>query len=319
MAPSESASPIAPELKKLTVPQLKALCKEKGLTQYSRLTKDAIILKLSPYYSAPGHTASSEGISQTSGSSCSVPPTPARSAPVKENGPARLAVTSNSSGSSQVEQHIATPTTTSSKNKNLTQVPGHTPGAGPSSNSGVEPGIQDVSRPNNKRALPKDAANKNARAKLPRVLEGNHQTPSHLQNDGTFKLPALPSRILTKAVQVASSLVPASQIIVDVVESTPTKRFKPLAAANGTKDAVGSKSTSKETAIAMPSAAENQLATRSGLDFPVESDVSLRQITLPPSIAGRKQAQKFAIILSGISHMELKDCRLASKTLRYSG
>ena len=76
---------------------------------------------------------------------------------------------------------------------------------------------------------------------------------------------------------------------------------------------------SKRSAIAMPSAAENQLATRSGLDFPVESDVSLRQITLPPSIAGRKQAQKFAIILSGISHMELKDCRLASKTLRYSG
>jgi hypothetical protein len=326
MAPSDKpgASPTAPELKKLTVPQLKALCKEKGLTGYSRLTKDVIILKLSPFYPALGHTASSERTSQRSGSPCNVPSTAlgnsARNAgntnvglttaPVKESGPARLA----SSEGRQAEPHIATPITSSGKeNQSLTPASGRTPGTGV-----VEPGIQGVSRQPNKRALPKDAANENAKKKLPRVLEANH-TPSKRQNEPTFKLPALPPRVLTTAVQAASSLVPASRIDKGAVEPTSTKRFKPPVGANGTKDTVGSKSTLKETSIARPNAAENRLETWSGLDFPVESDVGLGRITLPPSIAGRKQAQNFAIILSGISRMELQNCSLASKTLRYPG
>ena len=316
MAPSDKpgASPIVPELKKLTVPQLKALCKEKGLTGYSRLTKDVIILKLSPFYLAHGHTASSERPSQTSSSACNVPSTAlgnsARNA-VKENRPARL----TSSESRQAEPHIATPITSSGKeNQNLTPACGRTPGTGVA----VEPGIQGVSRQPNKRALPKDAVTENAKKKLPRVLEANH-APSKRQTEPTFKLPALPPRVLTTAVQAASSLVPASRVDKGAVEPTSTKRFKPPVGANGTKNIVGSKSTLKETSIAMPNAAENRLETWSGLDFPVEPDVGLGRITLPPSIAGRKQAQNFAIILSGISRMELQNCSLASKTLRYSG
>ena len=317
MAPSESdntaASPTAPELKKLTVPQLKALCKEKGLTGYSKLTKDVIILKLSPFYPAHGHTASSERTSQASGSSgttalgnsarnTSNTNVGSTTAPVKGIGPARPV----RSGGRQAEQHIATPITSSGK-ENQSLASGRTPGTGLGLNSAVEPGIQDASRQTNKRCLPNDAASENARKKLPRV-EVNHSTSSKLQIEPTFKLPALPSRVLTEAVQVTGT-----------VEPTLTKRFKPLVGANGPQDTVGSKSTSKEKSIAMPNASENRLETWSGLDFPVESDVGLGRITLPPSIAGRKQAQNFAVILSGISRMELQNCSLASKTLRYSG
>ena len=324
MAPRKSdksgASPSAPELKKLTVPQLKALCKEKGLTGYSKLTKDVIILKLSPFYPAHGHTAPSERTSQ-GGSSCHDPSTALENSARNTSNVNIGSTTAHdlgrlaSSGGRQAEPHIATPISSSGKeNQSLTPASGRTPGTGLCLNSVVEPGIQDISR--HKRALPKDAANENAKKKLPRVLEVN-RPPAKLQNEPTFKLPALPSRVLTHAVQAASSLVHASRIVEDAVEPTSTKkRFKPLV---GAKDTIGSKSISKETNIAMPNAAENQLETWSVLDFPVESEVVLRRITLPPSIAGRKQAQNFAIILSGISRMELQNCSLASKTLRYSG
>ncbi|KAJ7043997.1 hypothetical protein C8F04DRAFT_1228868 [Mycena alexandri] len=60
--PDSEANPVFRELKKLTVPQLKALCKEKRVTGYSKLGKDAIIQKLlqvgiSAPSSAPSVTA----------------------------------------------------------------------------------------------------------------------------------------------------------------------------------------------------------------------------------------------------------------------
>jgi len=342
MAPKQVDKPVASavipvELKKLTVPQLKALCKEKGITGYSKLTKDVIILKLSPFYpthSQKDNTMSGGGTLRSSGSSCTVRPTPApgnsvRNAdvssevtPVPMNGPGIPAVSSDTSERSPTEQHMAMPTPASGKNnKSLPIASGRIPGTEVCLNNTVEPGIQDISRQTNgKRVLPKDAANENPKTKVARALEGN-QTPS-LQSKGTFKVPAPPAKVVNAADQQAGrqqavdSLVHASQILNGAVGPTSTKRFKPLLSANGTKGAVGSKSTSKETSSAM---AKDQFATRSRLDFPIERDISLKQIMLPPSIAGRKQAQKFAIILSGISRTELINCSLASKTLRYSG
>lgn len=340
MAPVDNPVPSAVELKKLTVPQLKALCKEKGLTGYSKLTKDVIILKLSPFYPAHSqndNTTSGGGTSQTSGSSCSVRPTPilgnsvrnannasisSVAAPVTMNGPARPAVSSDASARSQTEQHITTPIPAPGKNnKSLPIASGRIPGTEVRLDSVVEPGIQDISRQTNgKRILPKDAANENPRTKVPRVLGGN-QPPTHLQSKATFKVPAPPAKIVhapeqqPRLQQAVDSLAPASQFLNGAVGQTSTKRFKPLVAANGTKDGVGIKSTFKEISVVV----ENQLSTRSRLDFPIERDISLEQIMLPPSIAGRKKAQKFAIILSGISRTELINCSLASKTLRYSG
>lgn len=341
MAPNQVDKPVASavQLKKLTVPQLKTLCKEKGLTGYSKLTKDAIILKLSPFYpthSQNDNTTSGGGTPQTSGSYCNVRPTPVLgnsvrnannanissvAAPVTMNGPARPAVSSDASARSQTEQHITTPIPAPGKNnKSLPIASGRIPGTEVRLDSVVEPGIQDISRQTNgKRILPKDAANENPRTKVPRVLGGN-QPPTHLQSKATFKVPAPPAKTVQALEQVnlqqaVDSLAPASQILNGAVGPTSTKRFKPLVAANGTKDGVGSMSIFKEISIVV----ENQLATRSRLDFHIERDISLEQIMLPPSISGRKQAQKFAIILSGISRTELINCSLASKTLRYSG
>ncbi|KAJ7696042.1 hypothetical protein B0H17DRAFT_1054693 [Mycena rosella] len=62
------------ELKKLTVAQLKTLCKEKKITGYSKLAKDVLIQKLLGTASAPTATPASDTISSDSSES-QVPPT----------------------------------------------------------------------------------------------------------------------------------------------------------------------------------------------------------------------------------------------------
>jgi len=55
------------------------------------------------------------------------------------------------------------------------------------------------------------------------------------------------------------------------------------------------------------------------LDFPVAPTLSLTTISFPPSLSQRKQLTRLAVLLSGVSFEQLKDCVQVSRLFRYAG
>ncbi|KAJ6584874.1 hypothetical protein B0H19DRAFT_1106977, partial [Mycena capillaripes] len=101
------------ELKKLTVPQLKALCKEKKITGYSKLGKDAIVQKLLG-------TASTTSIAASSAPTIAQTTTPDNSAAIQsplcssESLPLTLTAPSSTAPSSDPPPPNPTPDATTS-------------------------------------------------------------------------------------------------------------------------------------------------------------------------------------------------------------
>lgn len=316
------------ELKKLTVPKLRSLCKENGLTGYSKLTKDAIIFKLAPLYSTNLSLNQEHGCTTGTLSTCRLSGAEAdittelssTSSPVDPTNGARDQSRPHTikSGASGGDRGVPHPLQTLNSSD------------GPSPPHGDQ-AVEDVlKRTNLKRGFPNDIPDKNAGKRSKK--SGIRTNPSPAQAslaDSLFKLPALPSRLLTsetpdsavgpdKQASAGISFVAASQVLCNTIKPDSAKRFKPLfTSENANKQAAFGGEEATLNAARMCRYGE-PFQDSSCLEFPVEPVVDLKQLTLPPSISKRKRAQQFAIILSGISFTDLLNCSLVSRMFRYS-
>ncbi|PFH53920.1 hypothetical protein AMATHDRAFT_53580 [Amanita thiersii Skay4041] len=172
----------------------------------------------------------------------------------------------------------------------------------------------------------KNIAQNSTRKKLQRPAEEILKEPASI-----FKLPALPPRLVTgpEAVKtdgrtsfdnVTGTHVPPFD---SSKKSEAAKRFRlvitDLAKFHRTGRTVlpGVELTHSGTSVTGTSRKDVN-AELHYLESTVGSDVVLDRITLPPSISKRKQAQAFAIILSGTSYEDLQSCSLVSRMFRYS-
>ncbi|KAI0926702.1 hypothetical protein AcV5_007423 [Taiwanofungus camphoratus] len=161
-------------------------------------------------------------------------------------------------------------------------------------------------------------------------LNCENESPAAYPTSG-FNMSVVPSRhqnllsrpIVSPDIHPTSwSLAPAEVKHSQLVLSAPVrKRFKPLM--------VNQQTTGSGTPT-MPPASEN--CNRNGhliseysmsalyyLDFvPSSTAPSLVPITLPPSLVQRKRVQRWAIILSGLSDHERRQCVLVSRMFRYA-
>jgi hypothetical protein len=101
-------------------------------------------------------------------------------------------------------------------------------------------------------------------------------------------------------------------------EMTSAKRFVPLVVKKVASSLVPG---SSPCAVQSPANVDSAVVAWSlqYLDFPVVRPLFLNAISFPPSLSQRKQLSGLAIILSGISFEQLKDCAQVSRLFRYAG
>ncbi|KIL67864.1 hypothetical protein M378DRAFT_984157 [Amanita muscaria Koide BX008] len=321
------------KLKRLTVPKLRSLCKENGLTGYSKLTKDAIIFKLAPLYSTNLSSRSVSSLNQEHGCTTGTLST-CRLSGAEADVTTELSTTSSPVDPTNGARNQSRPHTTKSGTSGGDRGVPHplqtlNSSDGPSPPHGDQ-AVEDVlKRTNLKRGFPNDIPDKNAgrKSKKSRIITNTSPAQASLA-DSLFKLPALPSRLLTsethsamgpdKQASAGISFVAASQVLCDTIKPDSAKRFKPLFTSENANEQAAFGGEEATLDVARICRYGEPFQDSSCLEFPVEPVVDLKQLTLPPSISKRKRAQQFAIILSGISFTDLLNCSLVSRMFRYS-
>ncbi|KAJ7134474.1 hypothetical protein C8R44DRAFT_610238, partial [Mycena epipterygia] len=284
------------ELKKLTVPQLKVLCKEKRITGYSKLGKDAIIQKLlgtavtpsGPSASAPDRDPSIQASSESQVSltqAVPLPPntTPHSSIPAESASKPRPKKRKNPPVS---QESVATSTSTS-----VFKVP-----AVPQRESALAP--VSASIPASTAAPKKKAV----------------RTPS---TENTVAHVAPPPPPASKP--SSTFLLPRTTTTTAAVTNLP-RRFVPLVV-NAKKPRAHVPSVAPPpSSPTVPVVAEALVAETSYyLDFPTSPPPnSLSTITLPPSLSQRKRVPRFSLLLSCVADEDLKNCVLVSRMFRYA-
>lgn len=276
-----------PDFTKLTVPQLKALCKDKRITGYSKLTKAALVEKLNAFPSAPtvantilpsNHAESSQALADLASSQAiKTVPTPPRAST-----PSQPAVT---------HKELVVPTV-SKKRPAPDQI--DKPAKKPRAITSMQPA--EISK-----ADPKNVKNATTSTQVLKDPVSAHALSSTASTN-TFKVPELPTQ----------PAVPKPTL-----PKNSAKRFKPLTiTAQSQSPLTKSPSLLPQIPTKTPS---STLSSLRYLEFNPSPEVSLSLITKPPSIAQRKRVQPWALILSGISDAERRKCVLVSKMIRYAG
>ncbi|KAJ7784704.1 hypothetical protein B0H16DRAFT_1402773 [Mycena metata] len=281
------------ELKKLTVPQLKALCKEKRVTGYSKLGKDAIIQKLLGIrHPAPTDAAPSDMPASTTTATNkkkTVPadkPDPSDSTPTPTPKPVKPVSAPRSS---------STETTQTTLTIEVTNPPAKRP-------STTLPPTDAPPLKKQKIALPPPPAKPPTASKF--------LLPKTVSRPPAASKPPLPKAVATPApTLIRSSVVP--QDVLKLPQAQP-KRFVPLVVA---------KKPPLASVVAAPIIAETPVAeSLYHLDFPVwPPPPALTATTLPPSVSQRKRVPRFSLLLSSVADEDLSNCVLASRMFRYAG
>ena len=317
-------------LKKLTVPQLKSLCKEKHITGYSKIPKDAIIQKLLDHQNLgstcdaissavppitngkPTNIASTSPCENLLDTSANNPPITAKKAP-----PVVSEITTIPSNSSDADGLRASlPSFQAEAHDTLAQIfvfegPAVHLTEADSDERGISAGTSkrplSLCEPLLPSKKPKNAS--------PRVSV-----------DPVFKVPDIPRKLSNTIITVGA---PQSLALTSPVERNTSvsaahvsgKRFKPLLLKNQQSEVVKAASTrSLETGQLQPKGPTSTSdSVISYLDFPRPKFMKLYPISLPPSVSQRKRVSALSLALCAISKDDLQLCAQVSRLFRYSG
>ena len=350
-----SSDPTA-ELSKLTVPQLKALCKERRITGYSKLGKAALLERLGAR--APSNQPEATSLETTQAASKANDGVTTQGAVAIPSDRTRSDLLGDSSSHTSHGRRAYEEPNLSSVNISTTSIyapssdpgsndishhsraPSHTTGASTTTVSKVALCTKRSSAPMELAAEPPP--------KKTRIIQASRTSDSDscdidsrtLSTLSAFKVPAVPKVNLaaTASVAIASPVRdrrarPASPTVstsgTQTLASKSGKRFRPLAVTipaskfSSEPTSAISRSTS---AIERRTSSRESTRTKSDnvplyhLDFAdPEAPVPLQPISLPPPLSRRRLVYRWSIILSDLSGQERKQCVLASKLFRYAG
>lgn len=315
---ASSGSSVPSDLSKLTVPQLKALCKERRITGYSKLAKAALLQKLAEVAAAPKPTSpSSDHASRSATAAPSITPAdearnPAYTEPStahRDGSTTRQPVQPLTAGNTEpTDTSIAKGPfpTESSQNRTVAST------TSTQKTSGTKrPAHIDISAPQKRiRTFLKSATNAGHGPPVPRT---STLQPALPVDSSVFKIPELPVQPKSLFLGSASTLAkqPSGTSKRSVVPRQSTGGpglFKPLVVSKP-KPAQGNSepSRTKEVGFAL------------AFDIHATPLPVLSHISFPPKASERKWVYRWAIILSALFPADRQTCRLVSRTFRYAG
>lgn len=306
------------DLCKLTVPQLKALCKERRIVGYSKLGKAALIQKLndaasseiSRKASTSGQGAHSSSVayttthslqssSVTNPESCSIPRTRDLALSTPKSVPHHLCQPSNAVPARKPPEHPI-------PNKRSTH----------------------IGSPLARKRVKTTASTASAQLDLLGAYSGSHSSsPKHCvpptpipTSIDVFKAPAIPQRLLFIVNPELQESLPSGTLRGFSTQKDASQRFKPLTLSRprtGSSCQPGHWQEATETNSLTALGSSPGMAFRSSPSF--ASSLSFVNISLPPSISDRRKVQGWAVILSGLDDPERGACCLVSRVIRYAG
>lgn len=325
-------------LKKLTVPQLKALCKEKKrIAGYSKLNKDGIVAKLLDWQKSSQAVAST--LTNTVGDPLSL-----GSAQLRDG----------------VSQNVSLEVTNPSR-RTAAVLPQSSDAVAPKPIKDFASGLNTGSNSDSRRPTNLESSRepllKGPLTTRINKIDTTQQNPTSKRNVERLEAPV---RKKAKVIDTTPLLTPAradaSTIPLDVVDEglrlqerqvtnvyiTPQKisiqgsqlsattRFKALVPKKGNRvipvigtrlhlvaDSSAAKTSVKHSKV--QETADSLQTIYSPLDFLCEDTIILGPISLPPSVAQRRHIPRLALVLSGISLQDLRMCALVSRSFRYAG
>lgn len=351
MADSTTTGTITTNLTKLTIPQLKALCKERKITGYSKLSKPGLLLKLGDQIG-------------------STPPSDASAVRVVNTSTSSEAATVATVNEPQIHARVSEPISPNTDSEQRIQPAQSTTSAaqGPSLTQSIPQAQDDTLNSTKKRALEslqstsETPVSKKQKASASAPLEPT-VTSQIPKPTSSFKIPELPKPkpkpsisglvlinkvaalptqdlVRTPAASLTDSsspLIPSATKklalaphnalsmprIIDTGHITtkmlPTsKRFKPLIVKKPPpKPHENPRSSPSNT---KPPKSNSPLSLYH-LDFPLVNidTMDLKPITLPPKLSQRKYVHRWSIILSALPNAEKGQCCLVSRMFRYAG
>ena len=349
-----SSDPTA-ELSKLTVPQLKALCKERRITGYSKLGKAALLERLGAR--APSNQPEATSLETTQAASKASDGVTTQGAVAIPSDRTRSDLLGDSSSHTSHGRRAYEEPNLSSVNISTTSI------YAPSS----DPGSNDISHHSRAPSHPTDASIKTVpktalgtkrssapmepaaepppkKSRTDQVSRTSNSNPCDtgsrsLSTFSAFKVPAMPkaSLVATDSLAMAPPVRDCRALPPPNVSTSGTqtlasksgKRFRPLAVTipaskfSSEPTSAISRSTS---AIERRTSSRESTRTKSDnvplyhLDFTdPEAPVPLQPISLPPPLSRRRLVYRWSVILSGLSGQERKQCVLVSKLFRYAG
>lgn len=337
----------AGDLAKLTVPQLKALCKECRIVGYSKLGKAALLQRLTNNDAARGDPQPVKVISIQPILETTAPEHtghPAGLAPARSTGFAALNHTRNTQIANK--DLAATSAEQSSLRKAL-------PVSSPADHSAAS----HHGSPTVVAASSLDAPNESQSTKRPRVsamfesskrqkpslvnaasgCDDNTSSNSAKSFPATGTIKARAQAVVTESPVVAGylphgsspsvssnavAIIARSRNIGLVQKGSTTKlqgRFKPLVFT--TPIFVSTSVTSRR--VSHNDHRADKITSTSSDTFSLEAAPilvpSLMNITLPPKLSDRKRVQSWAVILAALTDRDRQTCTLVSRTFRYAG
>jgi hypothetical protein len=336
-------------LKKLTVPQLKALCKEKKrIAGYSKLNKDGIVAKLLDWQKSSQAVAST--LANTAEAPFSLSPAQPRDG-VSQN--VALEATSSSHRTAAVlPQRSNSIADAVAPNPNEEFASGLNIGSNSDSKwptdseSSREPlfkkPLLHTNRNNKSDTIQQNPTSKRRVERLEAPLRKKAKvtgtTPLLIParaDVSTVSLNAVGEALCLqeRQLEVTKVCILPQKNLVQGSQPSATARFKPLVPKQDTDrimpvisaqlhPMVDSDSSTTKTSVKhskVQETADSLRTTFSPLDFLHEGTILLGPISLPPSVAQRKHIPRLALVLSGISLQDLKTCALVSRSFRYAG
>jgi hypothetical protein len=283
------------DLQKLTVPQLRALCKEKGITGYSKLAKSALIEKLTTHGKRPPLAnelvAKSGHIIQ--------PQEKLSDEKQKKKEPSKSAAVQSAVKALVVEKlREPDPIELCQERTNVSIDSGSLPDSGNDQGSLQLAKTTTEAEPPLKKQKTKLVLNQSSL-----TIKKSIQEPK--TNRRTVPLVIEPSNKQKRA------HIPREKAV-----ASNGKRYVPLVIQP--KQPIVS--TEPEIAVAESRITEQSVLSRYYLDFPVvdESKLVFKTITFPPSISQRRSASKLAIVLRDIRREDIPNMALTCRLFRYS-
>ena len=333
--PSNTAFKMSPSLslaslKKLTVPQLKALCKEKHITGYSKIPKDAIIQKLLDHQNLgstcdaissavppitngkPTNIASTSPCENPLDTFANNPSITAKKAP-----PVVSEITTIPSNSSDADRLRASlPSFQAEAHETLAQI-----------SVSEEPAVHFTDADSDERGISATTSKRPLNLCEPLFPSKKPKNAStRVSVDPVFGVTDVPPKPSSTIIAVVApqSLALTSPMERNTFVSAANlsgKRFKPLLLKNQRLEVVKAASTrSLEKGQLQPKGLTSTSdSVISYLDFSRPKSIKLYPISLPPSVSQRKRVSALSLALCAISKVDLQLCAQVSRLFRYSG
>ncbi|KAF8073860.1 hypothetical protein FPV67DRAFT_1410683 [Lyophyllum atratum] len=315
--PKSSNNPMtANDLTKLTVPELKAICKERKITAYSKLAKCAIIQKIIEHAAKAAGSLTPVALPTEDASHRQIDAT--------ETVSASNAITENNPQPSRGPSHPGRAITPMNVDayEDLASLISNSPG--PRINNKKDPpelsasSVPPITHPTATTQLRVLAADNGSRKGIPRS-----PIPANNSNSGLFSLPAisvssLASVNIPQPQKPTAGLELNASVLPNFVQAQIPRRFVPLVVKKPDMPQVPQ--ITPLAVKAYTTAADTDFSRRlHDLDFPLTTPLAaLKPITLPPSLSQRKKVTKLAMALIFVLPEDLHRLTRVSRLFRYA-